>query len=317
MSPEKLVLLKPRSQRLAEMIWIPVVVLPVGPLIRALLGAQYSIFYGLLVVLVLTVLLSKGSNRWAARHGGKWVTSSERLRCLIAETASMSPWVAAVLTTAMVALIVLGGTLTIAPLDEMSSAVGATPAQLCLVWTLLSLAAGGQVILRWRRTSRLVVAEEVVPAGYFGSELRRVLPRTYLAWALAAVTGIALGLQLEGFPRSGAFLIVYGVMAPILSQLLTNRRATETLYPALAEPRFGRLLIVGLTGFAPFMALCFTGFAILGSMNRPILMAAEIGVVVVICAVGGLCFGAFLYLVRRFIDRNKDTPANTLPRKLG
>jgi hypothetical protein len=35
----------------------------------------------------------------------------------------------------------------------------------------------------------------------------------------------------------------------------------------------------------------------------------EIGAIVVISAAGGLCFGALLYLARRFIDRDKGAPA--------
>ena len=97
--------------------------------------------------------------------------------------------------------ILLGLILIVAPLDGMSSAIGATPAQLCLVWALFSLGAGGQVVLRWRRASRLIVAEEAAPAGHFGSELRRLLPRTYLAWALAAAAAIAVCLTAILFSR--------------------------------------------------------------------------------------------------------------------
>jgi hypothetical protein len=216
MPPEKLVLLKPRAQRLADMIWIPLVVLPAGPAIRALLGERYHFPYGACAILLLQVLLSAASNRWAARHGGRWVTNSERLRCLIAETASRSPWPTAILMTVMVALTLLAVSLALGPLDEVGNMVGATPVQLCALLALLSLVAGGQVVLRWRRASRLVVAEQAPPAGYFGSELRRVLPRTYLAWALAAVAGIAVGLELKEFARLGAFLGIYAVLSPIL-----------------------------------------------------------------------------------------------------
>jgi hypothetical protein len=136
--------------------------------------------------------------------------------------------------------------------------------------------------------------------------LRRILPRTYLAYALAAAAGIAMGLHFEAFARVGAFLCTYGVLSLALSHVLLGRRAAQTLYPALTEPQLGRLLMIRLTIFAPFMALGVGGATILGSMNRPILMAIEVGVAAVVSAVGGLAFGALVYFIRRLSELQRD-----------
>jgi hypothetical protein len=63
---------------------------------------------------------------------------------LIAEATSRSRWPAAVLTTAMMAIILFGVFLVIAPLDEMSAAIGAPLYVLGMLGGLLSLFGGGQ-----------------------------------------------------------------------------------------------------------------------------------------------------------------------------
>src|SRR5258705_9036519 len=91
MTPEKLVLLKSRSQRLAEMIILPAVLLPIGPAMRLLLGDRYSVPYGLLAYFPLILIVSVLSTRWAAWRGGEWVSKAERLRRLREEAAN-SQW---------------------------------------------------------------------------------------------------------------------------------------------------------------------------------------------------------------------------------
>jgi hypothetical protein len=74
------------------------------------------------------------------------------------------------------------------------------------------------------------------------------------------------------------------------------------LCPALAEPRFGRLLMVGLTIFAPVVALGLSGATVLRLMVRPLLMVVGIGAAVLGSTVGGLAFGALLYVAGRFSE---------------
>jgi hypothetical protein len=86
MSTDQLVLLKSRSQRLAEMFIVPIATLLVGPILRALLGDRYEIFYGLAAIALISVAITRVISKWSARHGGEWVTKAERLQRLLAET---------------------------------------------------------------------------------------------------------------------------------------------------------------------------------------------------------------------------------------
>ena len=83
---------KPRPQRLAEAFIIPLVLLPVGPVLRAVLGDDYDLFYGLALVFALLFLTVFAGRQWALAHGGEWVTAPERLERLLAEVAVAPRW---------------------------------------------------------------------------------------------------------------------------------------------------------------------------------------------------------------------------------
>src|SRR5438105_3840996 len=85
---EKLVLLKPRGLRLAEMFVGSIPTLAVGPSMRAVLrdsNVELTILPGLIVACVLAVAISRLTSYWGAHHGGDWVTQAERMHRLLEE----------------------------------------------------------------------------------------------------------------------------------------------------------------------------------------------------------------------------------------
>lgn len=132
MSTDQLVLFKSRTQRLAEMFIFPIAALLVGPILRALLGKRYEIFYGLAAIMLISLAITRVSSQWGARHGGEWVTKAERLQRLLAET-TQRPWLNALTTTAMLALTLLSLLLVIDPLDRLGESYGGPIATIVVV----------------------------------------------------------------------------------------------------------------------------------------------------------------------------------------
>jgi hypothetical protein len=309
MSPEKLVLLKSRAQRLIEMIVMPTVLLPVGPVMRAWLGDEYSISYGLLASFPLIFLTGVLSNRWAVRFGGEWLTQPERLRRLIAETAAAPPWQNVLATMVMTPLMVLALVLMIEPLGDLGSPIGGAPVALSIL-AVTSVLAGGQALFARRQLTRSKITEEVQPADRFWSELRRVLPWTYLAYAIGTVSGVMLGLQFDDNVRFGVFVGSFLVVSSVLRNLFLSRLARNQFYPAIVNVGLRPQLLLGLLGWGVPMGMMFSGMTILTAKDTPALIViALIAVAIVVSTLGGLAYGAYMYLTRRVLDRQKDRSA--------
>jgi hypothetical protein len=305
MAPEKLVLLKSRAQRLIEMIVMPTVLLPIGPAMRALLGHEYSIFYGLLAVLPLIFLVGMLSNRWATRFGGEWLTQPERARRLFAETAAAPPWQNVLATMAMSPLMLFSFFLILEPLDDFGSSIGGAPVALGML-AVMSVVAGGQALLARRQLTRAEITEEEQPSDHYWSELRRALPRTYFAYAIGAIAAVALGLQFDDFMRFGVFIGTFLVVSSVLHQLFLDRSASNRFYPVLLDARLRPQLLLGLLAWGVPMGMVFSGMTILMVKGMPgLIVIGMIGIAIVVSALGGLAFGAYMCLVRRLLDRPK------------
>lgn len=306
MPPEKLVLLKSRAQRLVEMIVMPVVLLPVGPVMRALLGERYSIFYGLFAIFPLTFLIIMLSNRLATRFGGEWLTQPERLRRLIAETAATPRWQNALAMMAMTPLTLVSLFLIIEPLDDFGSSIGGAPLALGIL-ALMSALAGGQALLALRRLTWSEITKEEQSVDYCWSELRRILPRTYLAFAIGTIAGVALGLQFQDSMRFGVFVAAFLVVSSVLRQLFLDRSASKQFYPVFPDAGLRPQLLLGLLGWGVPMGMMFSGMTILMAKGTPgFIVIGMIGIAIVVSALGGLAFGAYMYLVRRIADPQQD-----------
>src|SRR5262245_62021645 len=105
---EQRVLLETRSQRLATMIVGPMLLLPVGPVMRGVRGEAYDPLYGGAVAFAIVMIAGWVSGQWAVRHGGEWLVPAERLRRVSAEAAEMPRWPLAVAAMAMMALFQFG-----------------------------------------------------------------------------------------------------------------------------------------------------------------------------------------------------------------
>jgi hypothetical protein len=104
----------------------------------------------------------------------------------------------------------------------------------------------------------------------------------------------------------GAFLVV----SSVLRQLFLDRSASNQFYPALLDARLRPQLLLGLLGWGVPMGMVFSGMTILMVKDMPgLIVIGMIGIAIVVSALGGLAFGAYMYLVKRLLDRQKDRSA--------
>ena len=306
MTPEKLVLLKSRSQRLAEMIILPAVLLPIGPAMRLLLGDRYSVPYGLLAYFPLILIVSVLSTRWAAWRGGEWVSKAERLRRLREEAAN-SQWSSVLAPVAMIALTLFSGFLLIKPFDEFEVSLGGGHLVFAPV-AFLCVLAGVQCLFNRRQLARSEISDEPPPPGNYRTALMRILPGTYLAYSIGVVTGIIVGLESDEAARFWVYLVVSLAVSEALRQVFLRGRAPQRLYPAGPDPKVEHFLLMGLTCFGVPMGILFIGMTVLENMNKPMMMALMIGTTIVTFAVLGPLFGAFVYLLCRLADPRRARP---------
>jgi MFS family permease len=306
MPADRLVLLKSRRQRAAEMVIAPMMYLPIGPVMRALLGERYALFYGLIAAMLLSILVAPLGSRLAPRFGGKWVTKSERLRSTIAETASTSPWPMAFLTMATTALYMFGLLLILTPLGEMGAVFHVSPSTLGVLLVVLSVLTGTLSLLRKRTAERAVVVEEDPPADYFRSDLRRIFRGMALAFGGGAAAGMVAGFQFDGFARFVAFLVTGLIVMQILCRLIFQRWTPPLrVYPSGSDHRFGRHMLFAMACFGVPITLTFTGFFALEMAYSPVLIAIMVPVMILICGATSFGVGALSYFVRRLEDRER------------
>ena len=282
------------------MIAIPLVWLPVGPALRSILGDDYFFGYGLAAALLLMLLTTTLASRWAVRHGGEWVAPAERLRRLVAEASATPPWQTAVLMMATVALTLTGLFLVIEPLDQFGGILEPRPDSWGVI-AALSLFVG--VLSARRPATRPVVAEQTAPADQYWPEVRRMLPRMYLAYGFGTVTGFFVASQVPQTWRNVAFLVAYLATSLILIRRWSNGRTPLRLRafdPALRQEMLAGVLLWGVP-----MGILFAAMAVLDPIGPPTVILIYVAAMLAVGAIGGLAFGALMHLIRKLGDSRR------------
>jgi hypothetical protein len=106
--------------------------------------------------------------------------------------------------------------------------------------------------------------------------------------------------------RFGVFIGTFLVVSSVLHQLFLDRSASNRFYPVLLDARLRPQLLLGLLAWGVPMGMVFSGMTILMVKGMPgLIVIGMIGIAIVVSALGGLAFGAYMYLVRRLLDRPK------------
>jgi len=302
MSTDQLVLLKSRSHRLAEMFIFPIAALLVGPTLRALLGNRYEIFYGLAAIALISLAITRLSSQWGARHGGEWVTKSERLQRLFAET-THSPWLNALTTTAMLAMTLLGLLLVIDPADRLGESYGG-PIATTFTVAAISMLGGARALLVGYSKKQPVIVDEAPPPGHFWSELRSALPLIYAAYALATAAALIVATQLKGTTQTTAFIVVFLAVSQFI--LTLRRRAGQRIYPRSFDANLGRQVVAGVLLWGIPMGMMFSAGMVLDSMGLPDQMALEIAAALGASLIGGAAFGVLIHVMLRLAEVRRD-----------
>ena len=176
MSPEKRTLLRPRRQRMAELVTFPVVCMGVGPALRAILGDAYSLTYGIAVMFVLAILHNWLGGLWAQQHGGEWVTVQERRDRLIVEHNRSSRLQFVPVAFAACALNLTAGILLIVPFQDVPGWLGVSVPAAFAAIALLSFAMAAPGLLASFGVPKSAVTEKLPRSRSFWSEQRRALP---------------------------------------------------------------------------------------------------------------------------------------------
>lgn len=241
----KLVLLKPKGLRVAEAIIFPAIALPFGPVVRALMGNQYSPFYAFTALILVMLLVNALITRWAVSRDGEWMSPSERNRRLAAEATATPSWLAGLETGASFALLMIASQLIIDPIDEFGGVFGGTPMTLALI-AVPTLLMTGQVFYARRQLVRQLAhpQTELDKASAEGPKfsLWPALPLIYLANAVAVIAGLAVASQLGGDQALGAYLITS--LAIRLYLEMTKGNGEPFLLAPEADTKQGRWVIL-------------------------------------------------------------------------
>jgi hypothetical protein len=295
MSTDQLVLLKSRSQRLAEMFIFSTAALLVGPFLRALLGNRYEVFYGLAAIVLINLAITRVSSQWGARHGGEWVTKAERLQRLLAET-TQRPWLNALMTTATLAMTLLSLLLVIYPLDRLGESYGG-PITTTFTVVAISILGGARALLVGYSKKQPVIVDEAPSRGHFWSELRSALPLIYATYALASAAALLVAMQLKGSTQTTAFIVVFLVVSQFI--LTLRRRAGRRIYPRSFDANLGRQVVAGVLLWGIPMGMMFSASMVLDSMGLPALMALKVAAVLGISLIGGAASGVLIHVTLR------------------
>ncbi len=301
MSTDQLVLLKSRGQRLAEMSIFPIAAILVGPILRALLGNRYEIFYGLAAVAIISVAIAHVSSRWGARHGGEWVTKAERLQRLLAET-TQRPWLNALTTTAMLAMTLLGLLLVIDPLDRLGESYGG-PVATTFTVAAISILGGARALFAGYSNKQPVIVDEAPSRGHFWSELRSALPLIYATYALASAAAFLVAMQLNGSTQIAAFIVVFLVVSQ--SILTLRRRAGQRIHPQSFDANLGRQVVAGVLLWGVPMGMMFSAGMFLDSMGLSTLIALKVAAVVTVSLIGGAALGVLIHAMSRLTEARR------------
>ncbi len=301
MSTDQLVLLKSRSQRLAEMFIFPIAAILVGPILRAVLGNRYDIFYGLAAVALIGLAMTRLSSQWGARHGGEWVTKAERLQRLLAET-TQRPLLNALTTTVMLAMTLLGMLLVIDPLDRLGESYGG-PIATTFTIAALSILGGARTLFVGYSKKQPVVVDEAPPRGHFWSELRSALPLIYAAYALAAAAALLVARQLKGSMQTTAFIVVFLVVSQLI--LTLRRQAGQRIYPRSLDANLGRQVAAGVLLWGVPMGMMFSAGMVLDQIGSPGQMALMAAAVLGASLIGGAALGVLIHVMLRLAEARR------------
>jgi hypothetical protein len=116
---------------------------------------------------------------------------------------------------------------------------------------------------------------------------------------VGAATGIAVGLQFDGFTKVATFIPIYLVLSEILRRWFGDRRGPRRVYATTLDPHLGKQVLASLTLWGVPMAIAFSGITILQTTGRPALLAIMVGVVIIVSAIASALLGAVVYLTRR------------------
>ncbi len=300
MASEELVLVKPRSQQLIEMIALPLIMVPTGPLLRAGMGARYSPLYGLITMMLLILLSSRVTSLWAARHGGEWVTKAERLLRTQQQAASISRVWTCMATVLMVELILLGGMLIIGRLDEASTYLGGK-GWLASYFAALGALSGASALFSRRRLVESEINEGAPPRPVNWPGLRRLLPRIYIAFAIGAAAGVAVARSLSIEEWGPAYTVTCLGGGMTLSWVLLRREIPQQLYSG-ANLTLGLAVLCGLMCFGIPMWIMFTGMVFAEAHASLMHMAVQAAIFAVSIPITGVGFGALMYFVQRLTN---------------
>jgi hypothetical protein len=241
------------------------------------------------------------SNQWGARLGGEWVTKAERLQRLLAE-ATHSPWLNALTTTAMLAMMLLGFLLVIDPLDRLGESYGGPIATIITIATL-SILGGARALFVGYSKKQPVIVDAAPPRGHFWSELRSALPLIYAAYALASAAALVVATQLKGPMQATAFIVVFLVVSQLI--LMLRRRAGQQIYPRSFEANLGRQVVAGVLLWGIPMGMMFSAGMVLDPIGRPAQMALEVAAVLGVSLIGGAAFGVLINVMLRLAEARK------------
>ena len=300
---EKPVLWKTRSQRLAESFILPLVLLPIGPALRALLGDNYGIYYGFLAIFLLLFLATIAGRGWALSHGGEWVSNAERLRRTIAETGPDYRWGNALSRAAMLVLMMLALFVIIDPLDRFGQSLGGPAFTLAFIVTLAIVGAVPALTTRHERLAAITIEEGPAPPRHALSELLKSLPRTYLIYAVS----IGAGTMTAWYTAKDYRLIVFVAISLLAMQVvrLLVVKLPKRIFANAAATGFGISLLYGVLCWGVPMGMFFSGFAVLTLGHNPLRIAAGIGIAVLLSLVGGVFFGTWAYVINRLTNRRR------------
>jgi len=300
----KLVLWKPRAQRIAEYFIFPLVLLPVGPVMRNLLGNAYVVELGFAAAFALIILSVLGGRLWAQGHGGEWVAPAERMQRLFAELASAPRWQTALTRAVCYALTFIAMILIIAPADEFGLGFGG-PAVLIGFVALVSLIMVIPLLTgkQQRLMSSIVVEQTEVPSSRIWSEQFRLLPRSYLATLIATIAGFFAGSQFTDTLRMAVFAIVTLGLLQLLRQLPFFGKAPKRVYPSFGRREFGNYLLLGILCWGIPYAIMFSGYLFILVGDEPFAVFDSVALTILVALLGGALMGGFLYLNNRIGQR--------------
>jgi hypothetical protein len=145
-----------------------------------------------------------------------------------------------------------------------------------------------------------------MPVDEYWAVLRRMLPRTFLAYGIGGLVGFSVGLALDGSLRFPSFVIVFLAVSFFLMQRLSPGQGPLQGRALTSHPRLSMAMASGVLLWGVPMAILFSGMAILEPKGTPMFKLIFVGIMIVVGGLGGLAFGALLHLIRRLSEPEQD-----------